>query len=69
MYQRPKKTPENSLFKRKAFVVRTLGLNANKLALTIGGVRTTNQEKLYNKRTYEKFKFLISFQKETLLRL
>lgn len=55
-----------SYFERMAFIVRIPGItetiNGNKLALTIGGVRAINQENLYNKKTYEKFKFFIGFQ-------
>ena len=55
-----------SYFERMAFIIRVPGItetiNGNKLALTIGGVRAINQENLYNKKTYEKFKFLIGFQ-------
>jgi hypothetical protein len=55
-----------SYFERMAFLIRipeiTETINSNKLALTIGGVRAINQENLYNKKTYEKFKFFIGFQ-------
>jgi hypothetical protein len=55
-----------SYFERMAFIVRVPGItetiNGNKLALTIGGVRSYNLENLYNKKTYEKFKFFIGFQ-------
>lgn len=55
-----------SYFERMAFIIRIPGItetiNGNKLALTIGGVRAINQENLYNKKTYEKFKFFIGFQ-------
>jgi len=55
-----------SYFERMAFVIRIPGItetiNGNKLALIIGGVRAYNQENLYNKKTYEKFKFFIGFQ-------
>ena len=53
-------------FERMGFIVRipsiTEDINGNKLALTIGGVRSYNLENLYNKKTYEKFKFFIGFQ-------
>lgn len=53
-------------FERMGFIVRipsiTENINGNKLALTIGGVRSYNLENLYNKKTYEKFKFFIGFQ-------
>jgi hypothetical protein len=55
-----------SYFERMAFIIRVPGItetiNGNKLALTIGGVRAYNTENLYNKKTYEKFKFFIGFQ-------
>lgn len=53
-------------FERMGFVIRipsiTENINGNKLALSIGGVRSYNLENLYNKKTYEKFKFFIGFQ-------
>ncbi|WP_158728894.1 MULTISPECIES: DUF3871 family protein [unclassified Flavobacterium] len=53
-------------FERMGFIVRipsiTENIKGNKLALTIGGVRSYNLENLYNKKTYEKFKFFIGFQ-------
>ncbi|MCB4807538.1 DUF3871 family protein [Tamlana sp. 62-3] len=53
-------------FERMAFIIRvpsiTETINGNKVALTIGGVRAYNQENLYNRKTYEKFKFFIGFQ-------
>lgn len=53
-------------FERMAFIIRipsiTENINGNHLALTVGGVRAYNQENLYNKKTYEKFKFFIGFQ-------
>jgi len=53
-------------YERMAFIVRIPGItetiNGNKLALTIGGVRALNLENLYNKKSYEKFKFFIGFQ-------
>jgi hypothetical protein len=55
-----------SYFERMAFIVRVPGItetiNGNTLSLTIGGVRSYNLENLYNKKTYEKFKFFIGFQ-------
>ena len=55
-----------SYFERMAFIIRVPGItetiNGNKLALTIGGVRSYNLENLYNKKTYEKFKFFIGFR-------
>jgi hypothetical protein len=53
-------------YERMAFVVRipsiTADIYGNTLSLMIGGVRAYNQENLYSKRTYEKFKFFIGFQ-------
>ena len=55
-----------SYFERMAFIIRIPGItetiNGNTLSLTIGGVRSYNLENLYNKKTYEKFKFFIGFQ-------
>jgi len=53
-------------YERMAFIVRiptyTSVINGNTLSLTIGGVRSYNQENLYNKKTLEKFKVFIGFQ-------
>jgi len=53
-------------FERMAFIIRipsiTENINGNQVSLTVGGVRAYNQENLYNRKTYEKFKFLIGFQ-------
>lgn len=53
-------------FERMAFIIRIPTIidtiNGNELALTIGGVRAYNQENLYNKKSFEKFKFFIGFQ-------
>ncbi len=55
-----------SYFERMAFIIKIPGItetiNGNKLELTVGGVRAYNQENLYSKKTYEKFKFFIGFQ-------
>ncbi|TXE08553.1 DUF3871 family protein [Gelidibacter salicanalis] len=37
-------------------------INGNLVKLTLGGVRAYNQENLYSKKTFEKFKFFIGFQ-------
>lgn len=37
-------------------------INGNLLSLTIGGVRAYNQENLYSKKSFEKFKVFIGFQ-------
>src|SRR5690606_11197914 len=53
-------------YERMAFIIRIPGIseniNGNELSLTIGGVRAYNQENLYNRNSYEKFKFFIGFQ-------
>lgn len=57
---------KTSYYERIAFIIRipsiTETINGNTLALTIGGVRALNTENLYNKKSYEKFKFFIGFQ-------
>lgn len=37
-------------------------INGNELNLTIGGVRAYNQENLYSKKNYEKFKVFVGFK-------
>jgi hypothetical protein len=53
-------------FERMAFIIRIPSIvdtiNGNEIALTIGGVRSYNLENLYNKKSFEKFKFFIGFQ-------
>lgn len=53
-------------FERMAFIIRIPSIidtiNGNEVALTIGGVRSYNLENLYNKKSFEKFKFFIGFQ-------
>ena len=53
-------------YERMAFIIRIPSLstiiNGNKLSLTVGGVRSYNQENLYSRKTYEKVKFFIGFQ-------
>lgn len=53
-------------FERMAFIIRipsiTENINGHDVSLTVGGVRAYNQENLYNRKTYEKFKFFIGFQ-------
>ena len=53
-------------YERMAFCVKipsiTQDVGGNRLELTIGGIRAYNQENLYNKKTYEKFKFFIGFK-------
>lgn len=60
-------------YERMAFIVKipaiTDVINGNELSLTIGGVRAYNQENLYNKKTFEKFKFFIGFQNKVCCNL
>lgn len=53
-------------YERMAFVIEIPGIseviNGNKLNLTIGGVRSYNQENLFSKKSMEKFKVFIGFQ-------
>lgn len=60
-------------FERMAFVIKITSITGfvtgNELALTVGGVRAYNQENLYNKKTFEKFKFFIGFQNKVCCNL
>ncbi|QIG90662.1 DUF3871 family protein [Chryseobacterium sp. POL2] len=60
-------------FERMAFIIKiptiTDVITGNELSLTIGGVRAYNQENLYNKKTFEKFKFFIGFQNKVCCNL
>ncbi|WP_294333535.1 DUF3871 family protein [uncultured Chryseobacterium sp.] len=60
-------------YERMAFIVKipaiTDIINGNELSLTIGGVRAYNQENLYNKKTFEKFKFFVGFQNKVCCNL
>lgn len=53
-------------YERMAFVIEipeiSEEINGNKLNLTIGGVRSYNQENLFSKKSMEKFKVFIGFQ-------
>jgi len=53
-------------YERMAFVIEiptvNANINGNTLNLSVGGVRAYNQEKLYSKKTYEKFKIFIGFK-------
>jgi Domain of unknown function, B. Theta Gene description (DUF3871) len=53
-------------YERMAFVIEipeiSEVINGNKLNLTIGGVRSYNQENLFSKKSMEKFKVFIGFQ-------
>lgn len=60
-------------YERMAFIIQIPSIvdtiNGNELALTIGGVRSYNLENLYNKKTFEKFKFFIGFQNKVCCNL
>lgn len=60
-------------FERMAFIIRIPSIvdtiNGNEIALTIGGVRSYNLENLYNKKSFEKFKFFIGFQNKVCCNL
>ncbi|MEC5172136.1 DUF3871 family protein [Chryseobacterium nepalense] len=60
-------------YERMAFIIKipaiTDTINGNELSLTIGGVRAYNQENLYNKKSFEKFKFFIGFQNKVCCNL
>ncbi|PIF61387.1 DUF3871 family protein [Flavobacterium sp. 11] len=53
-------------YERMAFVIEVPEIseviNGNKLNLTIGGVRSYNQENLFSKKSMEKFKVFVGFQ-------
>jgi hypothetical protein len=53
-------------YERMAFVIEipeiSEMINGNKLNLSIGGVRSYNQENLFSKKSMEKFKIFIGFQ-------
>lgn len=53
-------------YERMAFIIRIPSIsetiNGNELSLCVGGVRAYNQENLYNRKSFEKFKFFIGFQ-------
>lgn len=44
-------------------------INGNNLSLTIGGVRAYNQENLYSKKSYEKFKVFVGFKNKVCTNL
>ncbi|MCT3672562.1 DUF3871 family protein [Elizabethkingia meningoseptica] len=60
-------------YERMAFIIRITGIrdviDGNELSLTVGGVRSYNQENLYSKKTFEKFKFFIGFQNKVCCNL
>ena len=57
---------KTTYYERMAFIIRipsiVENINGNDISLTIGGVRSYNQENLYSKKSIEKFKFFIGFQ-------
>jgi len=57
---------KTTYYERMAFIIRVPSIvetiNGNKIALTIGGVRSYNRENLYSKKTIEKFQVFIGFQ-------
>ena len=60
-------------FERMAFIIKIPNIletiNGNELVLTIGGVRDYNSANLYNKKSFEKFKFFIGFQNKVCCNL
>lgn len=60
-------------YERMAFIIQIPSIkdhiNGNELSLTVGGVRSYNLENLYNKKTFEKFKFFIGFQNKVCCNL
>lgn len=60
-------------YERMAFIIRIPSIvenvHGNDLSLTLGGVRSYNQENLYNKKSLEKFKFFIGFQNKVCCNL
>ncbi|MCO6147379.1 DUF3871 family protein [Flavobacterium sp. NRK1] len=59
-------------YERMAFIMKSnisQKIGGNELQLTVGGVRSLNQENLYSKKSAEKFKFFIGFQNQVCLNL
>ncbi len=60
-------------YERMAFIIKVPSItdivNGNELSLTIGGVRSYNQENLYSKKTLEKFKLFIGFQNQVCMNM
>lgn len=60
-------------YERMAFMIEipTIrdSVSGNNLSLSLGGVRAYNQENLYSKRTFEKFKFFIGFKNQVCTNL
>jgi len=60
-------------YERMMFVIEiptiSQEINGNRLNLSLGGVRAYNQENLYSKKSFEKFKFFIGFQNKVCTNL
>ncbi|AZA52772.1 DUF3871 family protein [Chryseobacterium sp. G0201] len=60
-------------YERMAFIIKVPSItdivNGNELSLTIGGIRSYNQENLYSKKSLERFKFFIGFQNQVCMNL
>jgi len=60
-------------YERMAFIIEIPSIrdtiSGSELSLTVGGVRAYNQENLYSKRTFEKFKFFIGFKNQVCTNL
>jgi hypothetical protein len=60
-------------YERCAFIIEVPEIkyvvNGNELSLSIGGVRSYNQENLYSKKTLEKFKIFIGFKNKVCTNL
>lgn len=60
-------------YERMAFIIKVPSItdivNGNELSLTIGGIRSYNQENLYSKKSLEKFKFFLGFQNQVCMNL
>lgn len=60
-------------YERMAFIIKVPSItdivNGNELSLTMGGIRSYNQENLYSKKSLEKFKFFIGFQNQICMNL
>ncbi|WP_375191206.1 DUF3871 family protein [Chryseobacterium sp.] len=60
-------------YERMAFIIKVPSItdivNGNKLSLSIGGIRSYNQENLYSKKSLERFKFFIGFQNQVCMNL
>ncbi|MGD1318674.1 DUF3871 family protein [Chryseobacterium sp. 2R14A] len=60
-------------YERMAFIIKLPRIsdlvNGNELSLSIGGVRSYNQENLYSKKTLERFKFFIGYQNQVCMNM